>query len=102
MSDLAFSDIPCHALVQQFEELQVSKFLVSMEASDLPFTLVLNKVDLVSEAERQHRTEQVRRFGPHSMHLLRQAEMPLVCEIACWLMLCFGQPFAACSPAAWR
>lgn len=79
---LLCSDIPCHALAQQFEELQVSKFLVSMEASDLPFTLVLNKVDLVSEAERQRRTEQVRRFGPHSTHLLQQAVPPSLCSLA--------------------
>ncbi len=38
----------------------MSKFMVSMEASGLPFTLVLNKVDLVSEEERQARLQQVR------------------------------------------
>ena len=43
----------------QFEELQVSKFLVSMEASGLPFTLLLNKADLVPEQEVQRRLQQV-------------------------------------------
>ena len=43
----------------QFEELQVSKFLVSMEAQGLPFSLVLNKADLVPEQEVRKRTNQV-------------------------------------------
>ncbi|GFH25951.1 uncharacterized protein HaLaN_24006 [Haematococcus lacustris] len=34
-----------------FEETQVSRFLVAQEASGLPFRLLLNKVDLVPEAE---------------------------------------------------
>ncbi|KAG1680750.1 hypothetical protein FOA52_008083 [Chlamydomonas sp. UWO 241] len=46
-----------------FEPLQVSKFLVSMEASGLPFSLVLNKVDLVSDEERAARAAQVRAWG---------------------------------------
>ena len=46
-----------------FEELQVSRFLVSMEAFGLPFTLVLNKADLVSEREVRARVEQVRSWG---------------------------------------
>ena len=49
---------PC--IIVQFEELQVTKFLVSMEASGLPFTLLLNKVDLVPEQEVRRRVEQVR------------------------------------------
>lgn len=36
----------------------MTKFLVSMEASDLPFTLVLNKADLVPEQEVQKRVNQ--------------------------------------------
>lgn len=46
-----------------FEELQVSRFLVSMEAFGLPFTLVLNKADLVSEEEVERRVSQVRSWG---------------------------------------
>ncbi|GAX72792.1 hypothetical protein CEUSTIGMA_g247.t1 [Chlamydomonas eustigma] len=46
-----------------FEELQVTKFLVSMEASGLSFTLVLNKIDLVEEAEVARRVQQVRSWG---------------------------------------
>ena len=53
---------PC-ALPLQFEELQVSKFLVSMEASGLPFTLLLNKADLVPEQEVQRRLQQVWGLG---------------------------------------
>ena len=49
----------CPPLPVQFEELQVSKFLVSMEASGLPFTLLLNKADLVPEQEVQRRLQQV-------------------------------------------
>ena len=46
-------------LLLQFEELQVTKFLVSMEATGLPFTLLLNKVDLVPEKEVERRVKQV-------------------------------------------
>ena len=46
-----------------FEELQVSRFLVSMEAFGLPFSLVLNKVDLVSHEEVEARVQQVRSWG---------------------------------------
>ncbi|KAJ9528196.1 hypothetical protein QJQ45_014165 [Haematococcus lacustris] len=43
-----------------FEETQVSRFLVAQEASGLPFRLLLNKVDLVPEAEVQARVQQAR------------------------------------------
>ncbi|KAL6763844.1 hypothetical protein V8C86DRAFT_3012707 [Haematococcus lacustris] len=46
-----------------FEETQVSRFLVAQEASGLPFRLLLNKVDLVPEAEVQARVQQVRSWG---------------------------------------
>ncbi len=46
-------------LCVQFEESQVSRFLVSMEASEIPFRIVLNKADLVSTEELQRRTDQV-------------------------------------------
>ncbi len=42
----------------------MTKFLISMEASGLPFTLVLNKADLVSTEELQARVEQVGRACP--------------------------------------
>ena len=61
---------PC-ALPLQFEELQVSKFLVSMEASGLPFTLLLNKADLVPEQEVQRRLQQVWRGQGYEGHKQR-------------------------------
>ena len=47
----------------QFEPQQVSRFLVSMEASGLPFSLLLNKVDLVAPDLLQQRVQQVRGGG---------------------------------------
>ncbi|GLI63966.1 hypothetical protein VaNZ11_007134, partial [Volvox africanus] len=46
-----------------FQELQVSRFLVAAEAAGLPFRLVLNKADLVSEQELSRRVEQCRSWG---------------------------------------
>lgn len=44
----------------QFEPQQVSRFLVAAEASGLPFTLCLNKADLVPPYVLQRRLEQCR------------------------------------------
>lgn len=44
----------------QFEEQQVSRFLVAAEASGIPFSLLLNKADLVSQEVLQRRLEQCR------------------------------------------
>ena len=41
----------------------MSRFLVSMEASGLPFSLLLNKVDLVAPDRLQQRVQQVRGGG---------------------------------------
>lgn len=47
----------------QFEEQQVSRFLVSVEAAGLPMTLVLNKADLVDREEVAARLEQCASWG---------------------------------------
>ena len=60
-----------HPSPLQFEELQVGKFLVSMEASGLPFTLLLNKADLVPEQEVQRRLQQVWRGQGYEGHKQR-------------------------------
>lgn len=44
----------------QFEEVQVSRFLVSAEAAGLPFSLCLNKADLVEPQVLAARVEQCR------------------------------------------
>ncbi|GBF95801.1 hypothetical protein Rsub_08237 [Raphidocelis subcapitata] len=46
-----------------FEEMQVSRFLVSIEAAGLPLTLALNKADLVDEAEVEARVAQCAEWG---------------------------------------
>ncbi|KXZ46521.1 hypothetical protein GPECTOR_43g958 [Gonium pectorale] len=46
-----------------FEEIQVSRFLVAAEAAGLPFSLVLNKADLVAPEVLQRRLEQCRSWG---------------------------------------
>lgn len=55
--------IVMHFLQLQFEEVQVSRFLVSAEAAGLPFSLCLNKADLVAPEELQARVEQCRCVG---------------------------------------
>lgn len=47
----------------QFEEQQVSRFLVSIEATGLPLTLALNKADLLPEEEVQARIVQCASWG---------------------------------------
>lgn len=44
----------------QFEEVQVSRFLVYMEASGLPFRLLFNKADLVPPEVLAQRVQQVK------------------------------------------
>ncbi|GLC41191.1 hypothetical protein PLESTM_001165100 [Pleodorina starrii] len=46
-----------------FEEYQVSRFLVAAEAAGLPFSLVLNKADLVPPEQLSRRMEQCRSWG---------------------------------------
>ncbi|KAG2501274.1 hypothetical protein HYH03_001078 [Edaphochlamys debaryana] len=46
-----------------FEEIQVSRFLVAAEAAGLPFSLLLNKADLVPPEELQRRLGQCRAWG---------------------------------------
>ncbi|EFJ52532.1 hypothetical protein VOLCADRAFT_43862, partial [Volvox carteri f. nagariensis] len=46
-----------------FEELQVSRFLVAAEAAGLPFSLVLNKADLVGREVVEKRVAQCRSWG---------------------------------------
>jgi len=46
-----------------FEEVQVSRFLSAMEATGLPFRLLLNKVDLVPPEVLERRVQQVRSWG---------------------------------------
>jgi ribosome biogenesis GTPase len=50
-------------LLLQFEAIQVTRFLVSIEATGLPLTLVLNKCDLVSPEELEARLQQVASWG---------------------------------------
>lgn len=47
----------------QFDEMQVSRFLVSLEASGTPFEVVLNKADLVSEEEVAQRVSLLKSWG---------------------------------------
>ena len=47
----------------QFEPIQVTRFLVNVEATGLPLTLVLNKCDLVTPEELQARLQQVASWG---------------------------------------
>eukprot|EP00241_Pyramimonas_parkeae_P001206 CAMPEP_0114240802 /NCGR_PEP_ID=MMETSP0058-20121206/9296_1 /TAXON_ID=36894 /ORGANISM="Pyramimonas parkeae, CCMP726" /LENGTH=546 /DNA_ID=CAMNT_0001353291 /DNA_START=36 /DNA_END=1676 /DNA_ORIENTATION=- len=49
------------------EPRNMSRFLISAEAADLPFNIALNKADLVDEETRQQVTQQLRSWGyePH-------------------------------------
>lgn len=52
-----------HVTCLQFDEHQITRFLVSVEAAGLPLTLALNKCDLVSDSEVQLRLQQCAAWG---------------------------------------
>lgn len=52
--------IPTLPISVQLEDVQLSRFLVCMEASGIPFRLLLNKADLVAEEELQAQVQKVR------------------------------------------
>ncbi|KAF5836433.1 hypothetical protein DUNSADRAFT_5939 [Dunaliella salina] len=47
----------------QVEDVQLSRFLVCMEASRIPFRLLLNKADLLTEEELQTQVHKIRSWG---------------------------------------
>eukprot|EP00192_Tetraselmis_astigmatica_P004446 CAMPEP_0117668612 /NCGR_PEP_ID=MMETSP0804-20121206/11652_1 /TAXON_ID=1074897 /ORGANISM="Tetraselmis astigmatica, Strain CCMP880" /LENGTH=487 /DNA_ID=CAMNT_0005476535 /DNA_START=16 /DNA_END=1479 /DNA_ORIENTATION=+ len=55
-----------------FDITQVTRFLVSTESADLPITVALNKCDLLTEEEVDHRVQQLAGWGyssvPISVH----------------------------------
>lgn len=51
-----------------FDPAQVTKFLVSVEAADLPVTLVLNKADLVDEEYLRFVMQEVTTLSPCLAH----------------------------------
>ena len=51
---------PPKLLVLQLEDVQLSRFLVCMEASGIPYRLLLNKADLVTEKELEAQVSKVR------------------------------------------
>lgn len=86
-------------MLSQLEDVQLSRFLVCMEASDIPFRLLLNKADLVSEEELSTQVSKVRcahclSIIIHSVSLFVCSDCKLLCGYVaveiCNQLCCLG------------